>query len=101
MYICKNIHILSSHISVFHATGCFMWALVPKSSGIEYMVQYNQMATQFPYQKEKRGKKTRSIFSCFPQQLARPVPAAVVDLVPLVEGGSCWGEHYQVLLLQT
>ena len=48
---------LSSHISVFHATGCFMWALVPKSSGIEYMVQYNQMETQFPYQKEKGGKK--------------------------------------------
>ena len=61
-----------------------MWALVPKSSGIEYMIQYNQMETQFLYQKEK-GEKTRSIFSCFPQQLARPVSAAVVDFVPLVE----------------
>ena len=53
-----RLHILSSHISVFHATGCFMWALVPKSSGIEYMVQYNQMVTQFPSQKEK-GEKNK------------------------------------------
>ena len=34
LYVYIHIHILSSHISVFHATGCFMWALVPKSSGI-------------------------------------------------------------------
>ena len=41
-----------------------------------------------------------SISSSLVQQLARPVPAAVVDLVPLVQGGCCRSEHDEKLLLK-
>ena len=41
-----------------------------------------------------------SISSSLVQQLARPVPAAVVDLVPLVQGGCCRSEHDEELLLK-
>ena len=41
-----------------------------------------------------------SISSSFVQQLARPVPAAVVDLVPLVQGRCCRSEHDEKLLLK-
>ena len=41
-----------------------------------------------------------SISSSLVQQLARPVSAAVVDLVPLVQGGCCRSEHDEKLLLK-
>ena len=41
-----------------------------------------------------------SISSSLIQQLARPVPAAVVDLVPLVQGVCCRSEHDEKLLLK-
>ena len=41
-----------------------------------------------------------SISSSLVQQLARPVSAAVVDFVPLVQGGCCRGEHDEELLLE-
>ena len=41
-----------------------------------------------------------SISSSLVQQLARPVSAAVVDFVPLVQGGRCRGEHDEELLLK-
>ena len=41
-----------------------------------------------------------SISSSLVQQLARPVPAAVVDLVPLVQGVCCRSEHDEKLLLK-
>ena len=59
----------------------------PKSSGISKQGQIEAEAFHFPYQKEKEEEKNSSIFSHFPQQLACPVPAATVDLGPLVEGG--------------
>ena len=48
----KKVHMLSSHISVFHATGCFMWVVFPKSSGMVYMVNTKKWQSQFPYQKQ-------------------------------------------------
>ena len=41
-----------------------------------------------------------SISSSLVQQLARPVSAAVVDFVPLVQGGCCRSEHDEELLLK-
>ena len=41
-----------------------------------------------------------SISSSLVKQLARPEPAGVVDLVPLVQGGCCRSEHDEELLLK-
>ena len=41
-----------------------------------------------------------SISSSLVKQLARPEPAGVVDLVPLVQGGCCRSEHDEKLLLE-
>lgn len=41
-----------------------------------------------------------SISSSQVKQLARPVPAGVVDLVPLVQRGCCRSEHDEKLLLK-
>ena len=60
-------------------------------------VRLKTKAFHFPYQKEKNW----SISSDLAQQLAHPVPAAGVDLAPLVEGGRDWCKHDQVLLFQT
>ena len=45
-------------------------------------------------------RKNSSILLNFSQQLARPVPAAGVDLRPLVEGGCLRGKHDQVFLIE-
>ena len=44
--------------------------------------------------------KTISIFLCLVQQHARPLSAVIVDLVPLVQGGRCRGEHDEKLFHQ-
>ena len=41
-----------------------------------------------------------SISSGLVQQLARPVSAAIVDFVPLVQRGCCRSEHDEELLLK-
>ena len=63
-------------------------------------VSLRQKHSNFRTKKEKEERKNSSILSNFSQQLARPVPAAGVDLRPLVEGGRSWSKHDQVFLLQ-
>ena len=46
----------------------------------------------------EKEKNCSILVSDFRQQLARPVPAARVDLRPLVEGSRGQGKHDQVLL---
>ena len=87
----------SSHIICILRNRLFHVGLPLKSSGIEYKVDKDKRHPNF---RTKRRKKTMSISSSLVQQLARPVSAAVVDFVPLVQGGCCRSEHDEELLLK-